>query len=431
MMEAQNIVETPKFEIPLEFNAYIESKKGNGAGGRPHFVQALAKRGDPIEQIFNILEEVWIKAKPMRQVANKYGIENTTMYRFLKDLELYKEPLVQFLLHVPRRKVWFNPDLQASDYDSVQAYIKKAKRTGLRSWKSTLNMAEGVWKFLNYKDPAHWVADDVIRFFETKTEGSQSGYLDAIRQVAPQIRDSASNEYVGTGRFREKLRIRKKDLFSNEVNMIIEALRSLKLDHHLTLWQFHITGAFREGTKDKQSGIAGITWDRFKENFARVDDYERKVRGGIWWRDCPTDLFFKDLPERLKALWIRRGKPISEPVVLGGYTELSQMYKEIRKALAKHFEGKLEPSLYKEITSLRPHDADKIHVNLLWEAGVPLEVVAGQFLGRGEGIGLMGRGWLDVNVIKKHYLSLTARSKRFQEIKGQVDQYSKVFCKVD
>jgi hypothetical protein len=43
----------------------------------------------------------------------------------------------------------------------------------------------------------------------------------------------------------------------------------------------------------------------------------------------------------------------------------------------------------------------------------------------------MGRGWLDVNVIKKHYLSLTARSKRFQEIKGQVDQYSKVFCKVD
>ena len=69
----------------------------------------------------------------------------------------------------------------------------------------------------------------------------------------------------------------------------------------------------------------------------------------------------------------------------------------------------------------------KIHVNLLWEAGIPLEVVAGQYMRRGEGIGLMGRGWLDINTIKKHYLSLTQRSERYQRLMQQIQQYSTRF----
>jgi hypothetical protein len=74
--------------------------------------------------------------------------------------------------------------------------------------------------------------------------------------------------------------------------------------------------------------------------------------------------------------------------------------------------------------TLRPHDADKIHVNLLWEAGVPLEVTCGKYIGRGEGIGLMGRGWLDINTVKKHYLSLTERSERIRRLRKQVQAYS-------
>jgi len=58
---------------------------------------------------------------------------------------------------------------------------------------------------------------------------------------------------------------------------------------------------------------------------------------------------------------------------------------------------------------------------------VALEVVAGQYLGRGEGIGLMGRGWLDINTIKKHYLSLTQRSERIQKLRSQVRMYSERF----
>lgn len=92
-----------------------------------------------------------------------------------------------------------------------------------------------------------------------------------------------------------------------------------------------------------------------------------------------------------------------------------QTYKEIRRILSAYYEGKADPSLLKEFITLRPHEADKIHVNLLWEAEIPLEVVAGQFLGQGEGIGLMGRGWLDINVIKKTLSQLNTTLRTFQE----------------
>lgn len=81
----------------------------------------------------------------------------------------------------------------------------------------------------------------------------------------------------------------------------------------------------------------------------------------------------------------------------------------------------------RELVHLQPHDADKIHCNLLWEAEVPLEVVAGQYIGGQEAIGLVGRGWLSLDTIKKHYLSLTARSKRFQKIRAKVTDYSQPF----
>jgi hypothetical protein len=151
------------------------------------------------------------------------------------------------------------------------------------------------------------------------------------------------------------------------------------------------------------------------------------VRGGINWRDCPVDIFFKELPQDLKTIWKERGRPTDAKLLLGGYKELGQIYREIREALGQEYEGKVDPSLLKEFITLRPHDADKIHVNMLWEAEVPLEVVGGLDLGGSEGIGLCGRGWLDVNVIKKYYLSMTARSPRFQKTRDQITAYSHIF----
>ncbi|MCK4953203.1 hypothetical protein KAS14_05410 [Candidatus Bathyarchaeota archaeon] len=37
------------------------------------------------------------------------------------------------------------------------------------------------------------------------------------------------------------------------------------------------------------------------------------------------------------------------------------------------------------------------------------------------------RGWLDINTIKKHYLSLTQRSERFQALMQQVVNYATKF----
>ena len=417
--------------LPPEFESYINEKLEwgkNGKAGRPNFIQQLAKEDrEPLDEVLNILERAWLKNQTIGKIQKDYKASYHTIWRLVKDLEPFKEPLIEYLTLVPRKKTFFNPELGTSDYETVRAFIKRAKRDKVQTYEKTLRIAKKFWKHLRYRDPAKWSAQQVIDYLDTLLEGSQSFMLDCIRQVAPQIRDDTSDDYVSTGRYREKLRRRKKDIFGKEVNLIRNALTDKGMNDHLTKFELHITLGAREGSRNPNSGMCGITWDKFKKNFTKLDLYESKVRGGIIWCDCPLDLFFRHLPKDVRNLWESKGKPIDEKVFVEGYRELLQIYKEIRQALKEYYEGKLEPSLYKELTTLKPHDADKIHVNLLWEAGVPLEVVAGQYIGRGEGIGLMGRGWLDINTIKKHYLSLTQRSERFQKLMKQVQKYSYQF----
>ena len=413
--------------LPEQFETFICQKlQKNCLGGRPHLLKEISENADPKDKLLDILELVWLKNRSIGSIARKYQTSYKTIWRILKDLEPWKSQIILFLETVPRRKVFYNRDADSSDYEAVQVYIKRAKRDQLKTYKRNIMLALKCWRHLKYKDPGRWTAEDVHQFLSTKPEGSQSRFLDCIRMVAPQIADKNSPNYVRTDRFREKLRLRKKDLFSTEIKMVIEALECMGLSYHAAILKTHITIGAREG-KGGKSGLTGISWNRFKRNFTKVDDYERKVRGGIWWRNCPVDLFWGTLPQDLKKIWTDRGRPSTDKLILKGYPELLNIYHEIRTALAKHFKGKLDPSLYEEFITLRPHDADKIHVNLLWEAEIPLEVVAGQYLGRGEGLGLMGRGWLDINTIKKHYLSLTERSERFQKLRNQVRIYSERF----
>jgi hypothetical protein len=253
--------------------------------------------------------------------------------------------------------------------------------------------------------------------------GMQYDSVMAIRAICPQLCDKKSGLKVG--RWYDKIGRHKADIFSNEINLIHKPLETL--NYEKTIFDLHISLGAREGKRGENAGMCGLTWDKFKENFTRIDLYESKAKRGITWRDCPVDLLFDDLPTRLRALWIERGKPTTEPILKGGYSELTKIYKAIRKALSDYYDGKVEPGLLREFSTIRPHLADKIHVNLLWEAGVPLEVVAGEYLGRGEGSGLMGRGWLTIDIIKKYYLSLTRRSERFQKIRQQVHEYSQKF----
>jgi len=389
----------------------------------------LAQQGkEPKEQLLDILEFAWLKNKTPRQIATKFKTSYLTIYRIIQDLSdpTLKQSIINFLETTPRKKVFFNRDLETSDYETVQDYINHAKRVGLKKWKQFIMMAVKVWKHLKYKDPARWHIDEVLEFLRTKKEGSgRSAYFDAIRQVAPQFKDPKSPDYFSTNNLRVAIPRRKKDIFFKEFMQLLTPLKKHGLKFHAMILKLHVALGCREGSKDEKSGLCGITWDRFKEKFTLVDIYETKVKKGIWWRNCPTDLIFPELPSELNETWKARGKPITGKLILNHYQELLRIYKEIRECLKEFYTGKLEPSLFNELTNLKPHDADKIHCNLLFEAEASCEDIAGEYKGGTEGSGNMGRGWLDINTIWKYYLTYSARSQRFQRKKRQV----KTFCR--
>ena len=423
----QSKVEIDQIQIPQEFITFMDKRlEKKREGGRPNFLKVLSKERNSIDEVLNILELAWLKNKSYGRIAKKYFTSYYTIYRLIRDLEPLKESLFDYLLNAPRRKVFYNRDLNTSDYETVRSYIKRARRDGLKNYKRTILTALKCWRSLGYKDPGNWTPDEVVDYLSTLTYGAASVALDAIRQVAPQIRED-----VRTGRYREKLRRRKKDIFAKEFMMIVDALRANNLAWEEVVFKLHVTLGAREGKTNSKSGICGLSWDRFHKKFTRVDLWESKVRGGLWSRNCLVGLLFRELPQTLSQIWMERGKPTAEKLIIGGYPELLNIYKRIRAACCQYWEGRTEPDILKELTSLKPHDADKIHVNLLWEAEVPLEVVAGKNLGRGEGIGLMGRIWLSTDTIKKYYLSLTERSERIQKLRVQVQKYSNRFNGMD
>lgn len=191
----------PKIELPSDFLEYINKKiEANGSGGRPHLLAVLKKQGkDAKEVLLNILEDAWLKGRPCSKIAHDYEVSNDTMWRVLKELEPFKESIKELLLKNPRARKWFIEELEISDYETVQNYIKRAKRESLKNWKATLINTRRFWTWTNYKSPEKWSADEVHDYLATLTGGAQSQMLDGIRKVAPQIRDESSSQYVGVG----------------------------------------------------------------------------------------------------------------------------------------------------------------------------------------------------------------------------------------
>jgi len=417
-------VETTQIGLPQDFIIYIKQKSEvNGDGGRPNFLQVCKKEGkDPLEVVLDILELNWLKNRTYRKIATKFNTSYHTIFRLLRDCDPWKKEITTYLLTIPRRKNFFNANSETSDYEIVQNYIDRAKRDKLKSWLKVLQSAEKCWKFLKYKDPARWTANDVVGYLDSiPTDGARSGRLDSVRQIAIQIRDQ-----VTTRSYRKKIQKRKKEIFGPEYQMMRQALKGAERDYELLVLDLHVSLGAREGTKDTASGICGLSWDRFHKHFSRVDLWESK--GELWSRDCPVDLFFLDLPERLRDLWIESGKPQEGKVILGGYKKgLLKIYETIKRVMAEEYRGNIEPSVFKQLTDLKPHDADKIHVNLCWEAGIPIEVVAGDWLGGQEGNGLCGRIWKSTDTIKRYYLALNKRSKRMAKIYGKAKLYAKQF----
>ena len=292
-IEQNQIVEPSSLkQVPLKFEEYVNGKIAqNGKGGRPHLLSVLAKQGkDPKEELLNICEQAWIKNRTLNLIAKDYASEYLNVYRTLKDIEnlspTMKEEIAKYIRTVPRRKRWYLPELDVSDYETVQNYINRAKRDGLKNYKSAIQSARKCWIALGNRDPHYWTADDVSNFLATLSPGSQSTRLDAIRQVAPQIAIKGSKDQIQTGRFREKLAIRKKDLFGSDIQMIRKALEE-NYPEVKTKFDLHVTLGAREGAKDPNSGLTGLKWENFKNGFTTCDLYESKVFGSD-----PTGAYF-------------------------------------------------------------------------------------------------------------------------------------------
>lgn len=246
----EQLVQTQNTTLPEGFRTYIKEKTKKGIVGRPHFVKELGKQGNAEQKLLDLLELVWIKNRSLRRIARKYGTSYLTLYRLVVDMAPFKKGILEFLTKVPRRKTWLNVTTEISDYETVQAYINYAKREKVKTWKRVVKRASRCWRFLKYKNPVRWTADEVVSFLDTLTYGAQCNMLDAIRQVAPQLKEKGRGHELSTRRYREKLRCHKKDIFGKEVNMIMEALDSKRQKYNKTIFQIHVTLGAREGSSN-------------------------------------------------------------------------------------------------------------------------------------------------------------------------------------
>jgi hypothetical protein len=80
-------------------------------------------------------ERARFKNKNLRITAEDYSTTYQTIYRILRDLEPAKSQLADYLRTVPRRKKLYLERLDSSDYQTVQAYIKRARSDGLKRYR--------------------------------------------------------------------------------------------------------------------------------------------------------------------------------------------------------------------------------------------------------------------------------------------------------
>jgi len=84
-------------ELPSSFRDYVDKKlKVGKKGGRP---SAISKLGS-MDEVLDLLRKLWIEKVPQGKMAKKLGIDPSTLYRFLKDVEPYKEQIIEYLMYI-------------------------------------------------------------------------------------------------------------------------------------------------------------------------------------------------------------------------------------------------------------------------------------------------------------------------------------------
>lgn len=393
MENIKNIVEEY-----IKKNVMGETKEA----GRKHF---LAEKDDPYIEILKILQRAWIKDESDVKIAKDYNVSYISIYRLRKNFEPYKEQLLSLIeKEIGERKYFYtiqegeNGFIKViSDYENVtnfyKRYLRSTRTPKKRYLKNILRNAEKVWQFLGKKDPKDWTMNDIDNFIVSLREKNVSqsrlqAYVVAIRQIAPHLKSQGlTTDWTKASRACE--------LFLEDVKQILKILYDNGMEREAFIFKLHLTLGSREESFSK------IHISNFKENF--VDVYESKVKGGIIWKNINYTWLFPELANEIKKFVRDDGKFVKN------YEELRQIYKRISNTIMP---------ILGEKGRILPHFARKIHVNILWELGVPLELVAGQIVGN-EGYCWFGVGWSDLNTLRKHYLALSSRIQNEIMIKAQ------------
>jgi len=183
------------------------------------------------------------------------------------------------------------------------------------------------------------------------------------------------------------------EIFQEYLNACDNAFERLILKVHVSL-------KCREGSKgDKDSSLFGLKWenvnwqdDFYGDKAITIDVYESKTRGGIWWRHCRLDLFFKELPQEFKAYWESLGKPKEGYIwQYNGkrftYDDYRRLFKKLNKRTGYKF---------------RPHDLRRTGGSWLHQLGLD-NIAIGETRAIDEAIGYGGVGWENSEIYYRSY----------------------------
>jgi hypothetical protein len=290
----------------------------------------------------------------------------------------------------------------SSSYVTVQAYIDRRVLDGARKSHlvSTLKQAQKCWLFLEKKDPASWKEEEVDRFLvegrtlsrKVFTPQCRISYKVAARAVAPNVKSVDG----GTTRYKQAMRkmvpVVKSPVFLKEYKEIIASDKLT--DFERFVFRLHVVLGCREGTEDPRASILGLQWEDYDAQTRRMQVFESKVVG--WWQNIPLDVLDPDFEGEFHRYWLSRNRPSNGTMLGIDYDWLRALYVKIKSSF-DFLNGK----------RFTPHFARKTHVNILWEADIPSEIIAGDARAHE---GYVGVGWTDMTTLKEYYLSI-AKSK--------------------
>ena len=87
-LEQQNNI----VELPQEFEEYVNKKLENGRG-RKHLIKDLGT----LEKTIQFLTDSWINNHTPRELSKKYSVGYYQVYRFLNEVEQYKEQVIEYI----------------------------------------------------------------------------------------------------------------------------------------------------------------------------------------------------------------------------------------------------------------------------------------------------------------------------------------------